>query len=156
MAIVFWDSEGVVHLDWFKATRSRPGLTGELYAAILDRLHESLEERRPERLRRGILFLQDNAPCHKTEAVLQKLEEFKFKIVPHPPYSPDLAPSDYYLFRGLKNHMRGKICESEETLKQEVREYFESKSKEFYFKGIDCLKDKLKSVIESEGAYIPE
>ena len=42
-----------------------------------------------------VLFHQDNAPCHKLIAMMAKLHELNFKLLPHPPFSLDLAPSDY-------------------------------------------------------------
>jgi hypothetical protein len=52
-------------------------------------------------LSKGILFLQDNAAPHKAAITHQKLADFHFEVLKHPAYSPDLAPSDYYLFPNL-------------------------------------------------------
>jgi hypothetical protein len=49
-------------------------------------------------LSKGILFLQDSAAPHKAAITRQKLADLHFEILKHPAYSPDLAPSDYYLF----------------------------------------------------------
>ena len=49
-----------------------------------------------------MLFRQDNAPCHKSMKTMVKLNELSFKLLPYPPYSPYLAPSDYWLFDDLK------------------------------------------------------
>ena len=78
----------------------------------------------------------------------------KAEVVPHPPYSPDLAPSDYYLFRQLKNHLRGLNFSSDDELKEEVTRYFASLDKSFYHSGLDRLKGRWKQVIESGGDYI--
>jgi histone-lysine N-methyltransferase SETMAR len=50
----------------------------------------------------------------------------------HPPYSPDFAPSDYYLFPKLKGHLRGLRFSSDEYLKEAVEEFFEELSKTFF------------------------
>jgi len=55
---------------------------------------------------KGVLFLHDNAPTHWALATQKKLAYLGFHCLDHPPYSPDLAPSDYYLFLGLKNNWR--------------------------------------------------
>ena len=44
--------------------------------------------------KKEVLFHQDNAPCHKSLATMAKLNELSFELLPHPPYSPDLAPID--------------------------------------------------------------
>jgi len=48
------------------------------------------------------LFLHDNAPAHRALATQKKLAYLGFQYLDHPPYSPDLALSDYHLFSGLK------------------------------------------------------
>jgi histone-lysine N-methyltransferase SETMAR len=49
-----------------------------------------------------VLFLHDNAPAHRALATQKKLAYLGFQYLDHSPYSPDLAPSDYSLFSGLK------------------------------------------------------
>ena len=60
------------------------------------------EKRRGAEVTEGILFLHDNAPAHRALASQKKLAYLGFQYLDHPPYSPDLAPSDYHLFPGLK------------------------------------------------------
>ena len=49
-----------------------------------------------------VLFLHDNAPAHRTLTTQKKLTYLCFQCLDHPPYSPELAPSDYHLLPGLK------------------------------------------------------
>ena len=49
------------------------------------------------------LFLHDNSPAHRSLATKKNLAYLGFQYLDHPPYSPNLAPSDYHLFPGLKN-----------------------------------------------------
>jgi len=67
-------------------------------------LKEILKEQRCEKFTKGVLFLHDNAPAHRALATQKKLAYLGFQCLDHPPYSPDLAPSDYHLFSGLKNN----------------------------------------------------
>ena len=53
---------------------------------------------------KGVLFLHKNAPAHRALATQKKLVFLGFQYLDHPPYSPDVAPSDYHLFRGLKKN----------------------------------------------------
>ena len=62
-----------------------------------------------------------------------------FELLPHPPYSPDLAPSDYYLFADLKKILQGKRFYSNEEVITETNAYFEAKDKSFYKNGIEML-----------------
>ena len=54
---------------------------------------------------------------------------------PHPAYSPDLAPTDYHLFRSLSNHLREKKFDDESSLKMDLADFFSQKSKDFYERG---------------------
>lgn len=68
------------------------------YASIFKRLKEAIRENRRGKLTRCVLLLHDNAPVLKSRVALAALHKVGFDILNHPPYSPDLAPSDYYLF----------------------------------------------------------
>jgi len=49
-------------------------------------------------------LLHDNAPSHNATIVKQFLAQRKGTVLEHPPYSPDLAPADYFLFSKVKSH----------------------------------------------------
>ena len=51
--------------------------------------------------------MHSNAPAHLAFATQKKLAYLGFQCLDHPPYSPDLAPSDYHLFRGLRKQLKG-------------------------------------------------
>ena len=52
-------------------------------------------------------LLHDNAPSHNARIVKQFLAQRKVTVLDHPPYSPDLAHADYFLFRKVKSHLKG-------------------------------------------------
>ena len=88
--------------------------------------------------KKKVLFHQDDAPCHKSLATMAKLNELSFKLLPHPPYSPDLAPSDYYLFTDLKKMHQGKRFYSNEEVIAETNAYFEVKINRSTRKVLKC------------------
>jgi len=61
-----------------------------------------LKEKRRGKFTKVVLILHDNAPVHRSLATQRKLAYLDFQFLDDPPYSPDLAPSDYHLFPGLK------------------------------------------------------
>jgi len=65
-------------------------------------MKDILKEKRREKFTKELLFLHDNAPAHRALATQKKLAYLGFQCLDHPLYSPDLAPSDYNLFPGLK------------------------------------------------------
>jgi len=58
-----------------------------------------------------------------------------FVQIDHPTYSPDLAPSDYYLFQNLKSHLHAVRYPDNESLKALVEAWLEGQREKFYFKG---------------------
>ena len=78
-------------------------LTGQFYAdVVLPEVEKFYLKRRPRTGTRGLKILHDNARPHKSLAVRQKIQDMGMHEVPHPPYSPDIAPCDFWLFRKLK------------------------------------------------------
>ena len=102
MATVFWDSKGIILIDYKPAGTS---VTREYYANVIKQLRVAIKEKRRGKLATGALLLHDNVSVHKSRVVVQvAIRECKFEQLNHPPYSQDLAPSDYYLFGNLKSH----------------------------------------------------
>lgn len=123
--------------------------------ALLVRLKEEIAKKRPHMKKKKMIFQQDNAPCHKSIATMAKLHELGFELLPHPPYSPDLAPSDY-LFADLKKMLAGKKFGSNEEVIAETEAYFKAKDKPFYKKGVEMLERRWTDCITLEGNYVDE
>ena len=68
--------------------------------------------------------------------------ECGFEILPHPPYSSDMAPSDFYLFPKLKSHLHGTQYGNSEGVIEAVNEYFGDQENTFYFEGIRKLEQR--------------
>ncbi len=83
-----------------------------------------------------------------------KLEELGFEVLPHPPYSPDLAPSDYCLFRSLQHHIRDMEFKTFGEVQNAVEEFFSLKNPDFYSNGIFSLPQRWQDVILSKGKYL--
>ena len=71
-----------------------------------------------------------------------KLNKLSFELLPHPPYSPDLSPSNYWLSADLKKMLQGKRFGSNEEVIAEIEVYFESRDESFYKKGIEKLEER--------------
>jgi len=63
-------------------------------------------EKRRGKFTEVVLFMHDNAPAHRALATQKKLAYLGFQCLDHPPYSPDLSPSDNHLFPGLKIQLK--------------------------------------------------
>ena len=103
-------------------------------------------------VRKKILFHQDNAPCHRS----LKLYELDFELLPHPPYSPDLAPRDSWLFAQLKKWLTERKFHSNNEVITECETYFEVQDKSFYKKGIEMLERRWTDCFTLQGNYVDE
>lgn len=153
MASVFWDSKGIIMVDYLTKGKT---INSEYYIKLLIRLKEEIALKRPGMQKKKILFHQDNAPIHKSYATMSKLDELHFELLPHPPYSPDLAPSDYFLFSDLKKHLRGQRYGSDSEVIEVTNQYLEGKDKTFYKGGIDKLEQRWQKCIDLGGDYIED
>ncbi|KAG5316799.1 SETMR methyltransferase, partial [Acromyrmex insinuator] len=98
--------------------------------------------------RKDVVFHHDNVRPHTSLMTRQKLREFGWEVLMHPPYSPNLAPSDYHLFRSLQNSFDGKAAENH------LKKFFADKPQKFYTDGIMKLPEKWQKVIDNNGQYI--
>ncbi|KAF2351785.1 EGF-like domain [Trinorchestia longiramus] len=81
-------------------------------------MHARLSEKRPALVnRRGPILLHDNVRPHVARMTVQKLTELGYETLPHPPYSPDLSPTDYHLFKHLSAFLDGKTFRSKRPSK---------------------------------------
>ena len=80
------------------------------------RLKEILKEKRHGKFTKVVLFLHDNAPARRAVATQKKLAYLGFQCLDRPPYFPDLDPSDWHLFRGLKIQLKGRHFSDAEVI----------------------------------------
>lgn len=106
MALAFFDSSGLIYT---RIADQHEKINSAYIIETLDRFLDHLRRKRPDLWSSGNwLFHWDNCPVHKSKSVADFLAEKQFKIVPHPPYSPDLAPADFFLFPKVKSALAGK------------------------------------------------
>jgi histone-lysine N-methyltransferase SETMAR len=117
-------------------------------------LDTKIREKRRGKLAKGVLFLQDNAPAPKSFIALQKLHEIGFELIDHPPYSPDLAPSDYYLFPKLKKHLKGAKFSTNNEVICAVENWFADQDTGFFFKGLELLYERSIKCVSLKGEYV--
>jgi histone-lysine N-methyltransferase SETMAR len=103
LAPVFLDKDEILLVDYLGMGAS---IMAKYYVAPLDKLKQQVVSKRRGKLSKGILFLQDSAAPHKAAIIQRKLAGLHFEVLTLPAYSPDLAPSEYYLFPNLKKHLR--------------------------------------------------
>ena len=91
LASNFWDQDGILLVDYLPKDQT---IIADYYSSLLVQLKDILKEKR-----RG-----KDTKVHWALAIQKKLAYLGFQCIDHPPYSPDLATSDYHLFPGLKKN----------------------------------------------------
>ncbi len=96
----------------------------------------------------------DGAPAHRADIVVNFLQATGTNILPHPPYSPDLAPSDFFLFARLKKNMRGLTFDSIDELRERIDfEIGQVAQWEFAHAIRDSWVKRLQQCVQHEGNY---
>ena len=100
----FFYSEGVLLLEFMP---HKTNITGCTYASTMVALRENIKLKSRGKLSAGLLMLHYNAPTHKLRTSWAAIRKYDFVEINQLPCSPDLAPSDYFLFRNLKKFLHG-------------------------------------------------
>ena len=128
----WWYWKGVLYYEFLPENQT---INSKKYCSQLDQLKAALDEKPPELVnRKCIIFHQDNARPHVSLMTRQKLLQLGWEVLIHPPYSPDIAPSDFRLFRSLQNSLNGK--NSLGDCKRHLEQFFAKKNKKFWEDGI--------------------
>jgi histone-lysine N-methyltransferase SETMAR len=105
MATVFWDYEGVILIDMLSRGQA---INWDVYVEALKKLNTRFWRVLPHKDVTKVLLHHDNARPRTSLHTREAITKLQWTVLPHPPYSPDLAPSDYHLFCPLNDAVRGK------------------------------------------------
>ncbi len=155
MFTAFWDEKGLVLGEF---TPPGGSVTADSYCALLGRLKEQIRRRRPHLWRLhgdwcNFLLHQDNAPAHVANITLALFGESKILLLAHPPYSPDLAPSDYFLFPCIKNNLRGHKFQNLQDMRTGVLRTIRSIPQEQFMIAIRTLPFRWMKCVKAKGEY---
>lgn len=149
---VWWDCGGIIHFELLKSGET---VTAELYCQQLDRLRNQLFVKRPGLVnRKGVILQHDNARPHAAKLTQEKIRQLDWEVLPHPPYSPDIAPSDFHLFRSMEHSLKNLNFKNADDVRTRLESYFSSKDTEFYGRGIETLPTRWQKVLDNDGNYI--
>jgi histone-lysine N-methyltransferase SETMAR len=151
MATVFWDTKGVLMVDFMLQGTT---ITSEVYCETLKKLRRAIQNKRRRMLSSCVVLLHDNVRLHTAGRTRTLLEQFKWELFDHPPYSPDLAPSDYHLFMHIKNWFQSQPFNNNEELKADVETWLSSMAADFFEQGIVQLIPRYDKCLNSGGDYI--
>ena len=128
LMISFFDSTGMIYMHWVPTGQT---VNKEYHVEVLREFQKRFHRKRPA-LFKSVQwhFHQDNAPVHNSILVTDYLTKMGIKKVPQPPYSPDLASCDFWLFPKLKEKLRGCRYETIEEMKEAVTKVIDTLTQE--------------------------
>ena len=146
LMIPFFDSTGMIYMHWVPTGQT---VNKEFYVEVLREFWKG-----PALFKSGQwYFHQDNAPAHNSILVTDYLIKMSIKTVTHPPYSPDLAPWDFWLFPKLKENFRGCRYETTEEMKVAVTKFIDTLTQEDFHGAFQKLLERYNKCILAKGDY---
>ncbi|UYV62910.1 hypothetical protein LAZ67_2002419 [Cordylochernes scorpioides] len=121
MATVFWDRKGLLLCDFMRLGTT---INSHRYCKTLKQLRRAIQNKRRGMLTKGVRFHHDNARPHTARQTTALIEEFEWELVSHPPYSPDVAPSDFHFFPELKKNLGGTQFQDDDELEEAVLGFY--------------------------------
>lgn len=151
MVTVWWYTAGVIHYSFLNRGET---ITADKYCQEIDHMNQKLQRLCPALMnRKGPILLHDNARPHVAQPTLRRLHELGYEVLPHPPYSPDLSPTDFHFFRYLDNFLREKNFLNQDEIENSFRDFIESRDSDFFSGGIRKLVERWQKCIDSDGNY---
>ena len=148
MGTVFWDAKGVIILAFLP---KRSTITGVYYANLLDQLRTAIREKRRGKILKGVLLQLDSARVHTCKVATDAVERNEYELIPH---SPDLAPSNFFLYPNLKKDICGLHLRSDEEVVTAVEDWVNGKGPDFFSSGLMALEHRWSKCITLEDNYI--
>lgn len=151
MVTVWWSKAGLIHHNFLNPGET---ITSDTYCQQIDEMHENLRRLFPALVnRKGPILLHDNARPHVSMMTRQKLHTLRYETLDHPPYSPDLSPTDYHFFKHLDHFLREKLFKSRDDIENAFNDFVQSRTSEFYVSGINKLPYCWQRCVDSNGCY---
>jgi transposase len=148
MGTVFGDSEGCILVD---SLEKGVTINAAGHVQTLNKFHRALRGKRPKN---KTVILQHDHARPLTANLTQKIQNNGWELLSHPPYSPDLAPSDYHLFGPLKDHLRGHHYETDEAVQEMVRSWLRGAGMDFYGRGIFKILQRGQKSMDRDGDFL--
>ena len=147
---MLWDMEGIVHIEFLEQGTT---INSERYVSTLRALKGRLRRVRQDKVK-DVVIQHYNARPHTSRQTQCALQQLELPTIPHPPYSPVLAPSDFFLFSLLKEHLNGNHYETDAEVEADVRSWCRSQTPEFFADGMRKLVQRWRLCIERDGDYV--
>ena len=151
MLTVFFDIRGIVHHEYAPEGQT---VTKEYYQDVLRRLRDAVRRKRPDMwTAKNWQLHHDNAPAHSSNLIQHFLTKHGIPVVRQPPYSPDMAPCDFWLFPKLKTPLKGSRFETREEIMRNATANMNTIPKEDFQRCFQQWMDRWAKCVQAQGAY---
>jgi histone-lysine N-methyltransferase SETMAR len=100
------------------------------------KLKPAIRSKRRRKIRKDAILLHDNVRPHTANQTVETVNELGYELIDHPPYSPDLASSDFHTFGPMKEDLRGRRFSSDEEVIGVAQNWLKMQPKNnFFFSG---------------------
>ena len=148
---VFFNSQGPVCLDIMPQDTT---ITARYYTEhVLPQVLHHCQQTSPTRTGPRILLHHDNAAPHKAKLTTSYIEDQRLSLLPHPPYSPDLAPCDFWLFPKIKSGIAGKPFSRIQDLAKAVNSELRSIPQSEYHNCFQSWRKRMERCVDVGGEY---
>jgi len=150
---IWWDCRGIINKEYLKSGQD---INSTIYSNMLIKVSDAIREKRKKRVKKKrVLFHQDNACLHVSAMTSWTLYTLEWDLMQHPPYSPDIAPPDYYMFSHLQLRLDGTISHLNDEVKNEVDHFPGSRLSQFFAEGVEKLPKRWQTIVDLNGDYYP-
>jgi transposase len=150
MIITFFDIKGFVHKEFAPTGRTvNSGSTAKFCGDCV----KKCEDIAPKFVENTWLLHHDNAPSHTSVLTHQFLAKNKIAVIPHPPYSPDLAPCDFLLFPKMKLKLKGRRFDTIEEIQVESQRVHDTLTEKDFQEAFQKLRRRWDRCLHAGGNY---
>ena len=146
-------------LNDFYVVEALPGsqkFDSEYFSSLLEMLKKKYYSSKKKKKIDEVYLHLDNAKVHTSMTTVAKAKELGFKILKHPSYSPDIAPSDFFLFGYIKDQLKNTKFETVDELIEEIHKILSQITYEMRKSVFEHWVERLEEVITKEGGYIED
>jgi transposase len=151
MLLVFFDWQGIINHEFVPRGQT---VNKVFYVAVLKRLREAVRRKRLQLwTNQSWVLYHDNAPAHSSFLVRNFLAKNETTVVLQPPYSPDLAPADFFLFSKLKSTLKGRRFDTIDKIQKNSTNELFATPKEAFQKAFRNWQKRWELCVASERKY---
>jgi len=151
MLVLFFDWKGIVHHEFVPRGQM---VNKQFYQGVLARLRDAVHRKRPELWENKTWMLHhDNKPAHASLLIRSYLAEHQTSVVPHPPYSLDLAPADFFLFPKIKTTLKERRFQTTEEIRRNAMRELRAIIGSAFQEAFQQWKKRWERCIVSRGGY---